>query len=118
MNEQPETGVSESLVDLPAAVAGEFEVYINGILQRPGSDYRIEGRTLVFPRPLAAEVKMSKSQWVKVAIGIGSYGKHDTVDITYQHVGRRLVATGLRPRPRDGNPDALTAEPATISRTS
>jgi hypothetical protein len=98
MTDKPEATASESIVDLPAAVEGEFDVYINGILQQPGPDYRVEGRTLVFPRPLEPEIAMSKTQWVKVTIGIGNYRKHDTVDITYQHGGRNLVATGLKPR--------------------
>ena len=90
---------AESYVDLPAAIAGHFDVYVNGILQQPGSDYRIEGRTLVFPRLLEPEVKMTKLQWVRVVLGIaGTYGKHDTVDVAYSHEGRNLVATGLRPR--------------------
>lgn len=98
MNDQPEPVATESIIDLPGTVDGEFHVYINGILQQPGTDYRIEGRTLVFPRPLKPEIKMSKTQWIKVTVGIGNYRKHDTVDITYQHAGRKRVATGLKPR--------------------
>ena len=98
MNDHPEATAPESIIDLPAAIEGEFDVYINGILQQPGTDYRIEGRTLIFPRPLEPEIKMSKTQWVKVTVGIGSYRKHDSVDITYHRAGRNLVATGLKPR--------------------
>ena len=29
---------------------------------------------------------------------IGNYRKHDSVDVIYEKDGRRLVATGLRPR--------------------
>ena len=106
MNDQPETATTESIIDLPATVDGQFDVYINGILQQPGTDYHIEGQTLIFPRPLEPEIKMSKTQWIKVTVGIGNYRKHDTVDITYQHAGRKLVATGLRPRTPDHQPDA------------
>jgi hypothetical protein len=99
LNDQPSATVS--FVDLPGDVQadGRFDVYVNGILQEYGTDYQLDGRTLVFPRPLTAEVKMTKFQFVRAALGIaGTYTKHDTVDVTYQHNGRNLVATGLRPR--------------------
>ena len=98
----------ESLVDLPndVDVGGNFDVYINGILQEYGTDYQLDGRTLVFPRPLAAEIKMTKLQFIRAALGIaGTYTKHDNIDVTYQHDDRKLVATGLKPR----NPDRSTS---------
>lgn len=101
MNDQKQSAATESIVDLPNDVEFDstFDVYINGILQEYGTDYQLDGRTLVFPRPLAAEVKMTKFQFVRAALGIaGTYTKHDSIDITYQHDGRNLVATGLRPR--------------------
>jgi hypothetical protein len=92
-------GAAETLVDLPEAVDGEFEVYVNGILQHSGADYRLEGRTLVFSRPLVPEVEMTKLQLLRALLGIaGTYRKHDSVDVAYRHAGRNLVATGLRPR--------------------
>ena len=99
MNDQPAATVS--LVDLPndVEVEGGFDVYVNGILQEHGNDYELDGRTLVFPRPLTAEVKMTKFQFARAALGIaGTYSKHDSIDVAYQHNGRNLVATGLRPR--------------------
>lgn len=76
-----------------------FDVYINGILQEYGTDYQLDGRTLVFPKPLTGEVKMTKFQFVRAALGIaGTYTKHDNIDVTYKRDGRGLVATGLRPR--------------------
>ena len=41
---------------------------------------------------------MSRRQWALVTVGIGNYRKHDSVDVIYEKEGRRLVATGLRPR--------------------
>jgi hypothetical protein len=93
---------SESLIDLPDAVDGDFDVYVNGILQQRGTDYHVVGRTLVFPRPLQPEIAMSKLQLLRALLGIaGTYRKHDSVDIAFQHAGRHLVATGLHPRSRD-----------------
>ena len=104
MNSHDHTATRESHVDLPNAVEvdSNFDVYVNGILQEYGTDYELDGRTLVFPRPLTAEVKMTKFQFVRAALGIaGTYTKHDNIDIVYQHDGRRLVATGLEPRQAD-----------------
>jgi hypothetical protein len=99
VNDQEQPATTESLVDLPHAVDSDFEVYVNGILQEYGTDYQLDGHTLVFPRPLSAEVKMTKFQFIRAALGIaGTYRKHDSIDITYEHDGRKLVATGLRPR--------------------
>ena len=102
MNNRDLPAATPSHVDLPneVDVDGNFDVYINGILQEYGADYQIDGRTLVFPtRALTAEVKMTKFQFVRAALGIaGTYSKHDNIDVTYERDGRKLVATGLRPR--------------------
>jgi hypothetical protein len=90
LSDQP---VGESWFDLPAGVEDPFEVYVNGILQQAGHDYECVDRALMFPRALVREVKMSPVQWFFSAIGIGSYEKHDSVDVIYQREGRRLVAT-------------------------
>ena len=103
MSNHDEVASNTAIVDLPDAVAGEFAVYVNGILQQDGTDYRIDGRTLVFNRSLTPEVKMSKLQLLRAALGIaGTYTKHDTIDIAYDHGGRKRVATGLLPRLEQG----------------
>lgn len=88
---------SRSVVDLPPGVHGEFEVYLNGVLQRLGADYRLEGGALVFDRELEREGRLGFWRWLGMVLGIaGSYGRNDTVDVIYQTVsGRRVVATGL-----------------------
>ena len=88
-------------VDLPGYIEEPLEVYVNGIPQEEDADYRRVGRSLVFSRELVAEVKMSKLQWVLVTIGIGSYKKHDSVDVIYERDGKRLVASGLPARSPD-----------------
>jgi hypothetical protein len=101
-----EPAAGESWVDLPAYVEEPVEVYLNGIPQRAGIDFELRDRALVFPRELVPEVKMSKLQWVLVSIGIGGYKKHDSVDLIYQHDGRRLVASGLPLRETTAEPGA------------
>jgi hypothetical protein len=94
-----EAADDESWFDLPPEIETPLEVYVNGIPQKPEVDYRLVGKALVFPRPLEPEVKMSKLQWVLVALGVtGSHNKYDSVDVIYERDGRRLVAPGLRPR--------------------
>jgi hypothetical protein len=88
----------ESRIDLPADVPEEFEVYVNGVKQQAGRDYRVLGRTLVFERPLEDEGKLGAVRWTSIFLGLaGTYRKHDTVDVVYKRDGRRMVATGLRP---------------------
>lgn len=87
-------------LELPENVPSKFDVYVNGVRQLPGIDYEVEGRTLVFPRPIAEEGKLGFWRWTFMWLGIaGSYRKHETVDIAYESGGRRHVETGLRPRP-------------------
>jgi hypothetical protein len=90
---------AESWFDLPDAVNDPFEVYLNGVFQQPGSDYTIVARALVFPRPPAPVVKMSRFQIAIAALGIaGTYKKFDSVDVIYERGGRRIVAAGLSAR--------------------
>ena len=87
-----------SRVQLPDDVPESFEVFSNGVRQEPGRDYRIQGRTLVFTRPLAQEGKLGPLRWASMLLGVaGTYRRHDTVDVVYERDGRRVVATGLRP---------------------
>lgn len=88
----------ESRVELPSDVPEEFDVYVNGVHQEAGKDYRVQGRTLVFNRPLAHEGRLGPVRWTSIFLGIaGTYRKHDTVDVVYKRNGRRAVASGLRP---------------------
>jgi hypothetical protein len=90
--------VPESRVELPPDVPEAFDVYVNGVLQEPGRDYHVQGRTLVFNRPLAHEGKLGALRWTSIFLGVaGTYRKHDTVDVVYRREGRRVVATGLAP---------------------
>lgn len=88
--------VPSSRVRLPGYVTEPFEVYVNGVLQRRGDDYRVEAATLVFDRPLAREGRLGVWRWLSMLLGVaGTYRKNDTVDVVYEAGGRRSVATGL-----------------------
>ncbi len=84
-------------VALPPQVAPPFDVYLNGVPQDAGRDYRVEGRTLVFDRPLAREGRLGFWRWASIVLGVaGTYRQDDSVDVVYSRGGRRVVATGLR----------------------
>jgi hypothetical protein len=89
-----------SRVVLPPHVMAPFEVFVNGVRQQEGSDYRVEGRTLVFSRSLEREGKLGFWRWLSMFLGIaGTYRQNDTVDVVYTAAGRREVATGLAIEP-------------------
>jgi hypothetical protein len=83
-------------VELPPGVAGDFEVFLNGVPQREGLDFIREGGSLVFERPLAREGRLGFWRWLSLFLGVaGTYRQNDTVDVVYEAAGRRTVATGL-----------------------
>jgi hypothetical protein len=85
-----------SRVALPPQVTEPFEVFLNGVPQQPGRDYQVEGRMLVFDRPLAKEGRLGFWRWLALFLGIaGTYRQNDSVDLVYQAEGRRTVVTGL-----------------------
>jgi hypothetical protein len=87
-------------VELPAGLGEEFEVYINGIRQQSGKDFRRDGDELVFERPLAREGRLGFWRWLSLFLGVaGTYRQNDSVDVIYEANGRRTVATKLPMRP-------------------
>ena len=86
----------EARVELPPYVYGEIEVYVNGVPQVEGRDYRREDESLVFDRPLAKEGRLGIVRWLSMFLGVaGTYRQNDSVDVVYEQDGRRTVATGL-----------------------
>ena len=87
---------AETRVDLPPDVAGEIEVYVNGVRQVEGRDYRRRDNSLVFERRLAREGRLGFWRWLSIILGIaGTYRQNDSVDVVYERGGRRVVAPGL-----------------------
>ena len=60
-----------------------FEVYVNGVPQRLGDDYTVEGGSLVFDRSLKKD-RISKWRWFVGAWGVGTYRQDDSVDVRYE----------------------------------
>jgi hypothetical protein len=83
-------------VELPAGVGESFEVFVNGVVQQPGRDFRREGGELVFERQLAREGRLGFWRWLSLFLGVaGTYRQNDSVDVVYELAGRRVVAAGL-----------------------
>jgi hypothetical protein len=83
-----------SQVDLPAAVGDSFDVFVNGVQQRPGVDFERVGRALLFGRQLEKEGRLGFWRWLSIFLGVaGTYRRNDTVDVVYDSGGQRIVAT-------------------------
>jgi hypothetical protein len=84
-----------SVVRLPSGVRSPFQVYVNGVPQRLGDDYRVEDGALVFDRPLRKD-RISKWRWFVGAWGVGTYRQDDSVDVRYERAdGMPAVAEKL-----------------------
>ena len=85
-----------SVVELPPEIGEPFEVFLNGVPQRAGRDFRVEGRQLVFERSLAREGRLGFWRWLSLFFGVaGTYRQNDSVDVVYEVDGIRTVETGL-----------------------
>jgi hypothetical protein len=89
---------SRSQVELPDTVTSPFEVYINGVAQRPGIDFDQVGRTLVFRRELKTEGKLGFWRWLSLFVGVaGTYRKNEAVDVVCGGRVVTLVPTARAP---------------------
>jgi hypothetical protein len=83
-------------VELPADAMPPFQVFLNGVPQQEGRDFRVEGRVLVFERALAKEGRLGFWRWLSLLLGVaGTYRQNDSVDVVYERAGRRVVASNL-----------------------
>ena len=79
-------------MSLPVGMDEGFEIFVNGVRQEPGKDFRREGDELVFPRRLAREGRLGFWRWLSLFLGVaGTYRQNDSVDLVYQAGGRRQV---------------------------
>lgn len=85
-------------VPLPPGVREPFEVYVNGVRQELGVDYRVSGGELVFQRELIQH-KLGLKAWLLGFWGIGTYRRNDEVDVRYELHGQPMLAHALRIKP-------------------
>ena len=82
-------------VKIPAGAEPPYTVFVNGIEQKEGDDYEIEGRELHFNRPIVKE-KMGTSRWLAMYLGLwGTYRKDEKVDIHFRRNGKAELAADL-----------------------
>ena len=85
-----------TIASLPPDVTRPFEVFLNGVPQHEGRDYRVEGGRLVFERELRTEGKLGFWRWLSMWVGVaGTYRQNDSVDVVYERNGRKVVAAKL-----------------------
>jgi hypothetical protein len=85
-----------SIVPLPHGAEPPYRVFVNGVPQTEGVDYRIEDGVLIFPRHLQKEGKLGVTRWAGIFLGLfGTYRQNDSVDVQYTLGGRPQVATYL-----------------------
>src|SRR6266508_6831303 len=71
---------------LPRNAEPPYAVFVNGVRQREGPDYRVEGREIVFKRPIVKEGKVSGLRWFAMLLGLfGTYRRHEVVDRSEEH---------------------------------
>ena len=88
-----------SVVRLPSEIRSPFEVYVNGVRQELGEDYRVSEGALVFDRELRKD-RISGWRWFLGAWGVGTYRQDDSVDVRYERAdGSAAVAEGLEIEP-------------------
>ena len=84
---------------LPAGAERPITVYVNGVAQSEGEDYRVEGSEVIFSRPIVKEGKLGAIRWLSMLIGVvGSYRKHETVDVEYRSGSQVKLASDVEIR--------------------
>jgi hypothetical protein len=84
-------------VRLPRGAEPPITVFINGVEQVEGRDYRKVGGEIVFARPILKEERVGFGRWLAMLIGLfGTYRKHETVDVQFSRAGKVELASDLR----------------------
>lgn len=106
-------------VELPKGLKPPFGVYVNGIEQKQGADYVVDGRSLLFRAVLVREGKLGFWRWTSMFLGIGStYRANDGVDVVTRVNGRPVAFTALPietlgdPRTDHGQHGPISFDPA------
>ena len=92
-------------VKLPPGVRSPFEVYVNGVRQELGTDYRVSEGELLFERELVRQ-RLGAKAWLLGFWGIGTYKRNDEIDIRYELAGQPQVAHAVEVIPPSGRPRA------------
>ena len=82
-------------VKLPAGAEAPYTVFVNGIEQREGADYRVAAGEIVFTRDIVKE-EVGKGRWLAMYLGLfGTYRKNETIDLQFQRGGKTELVSDL-----------------------
>jgi len=87
-----------SRVELPDGAKPPLRVFVNGVAQEEGKDYRLEGRNLLFEgRMLKKEGRLGFWRWTSMFLGlVGTYKQNDSVDVHWTSAtGEQRIAVYL-----------------------
>lgn len=83
-------------VELPKGMKPPFGVYVNGIEQKEGVDFRSDGKYLWFKTALVREGRLGFWRWFSMFLGIGNtYRPNDGVDVICHVRGHPVAFTAL-----------------------
>jgi hypothetical protein len=87
-------------VKLPDGAGPPYTVFVNGVRQEEGADYRVRADSIIFERPIVKEGKVSGMRWLAMLLGLfGTYRKHEVVDVEYRRGGRVELASDVEVLP-------------------
>lgn len=83
-------------VPLPRGAQPPYEVFVSGVPQTEGRDYRVRGGGLLFEQLLYKEGKLGFWRWAAITIGLwGTYRRNDVVDVQFRRGGKVEFASDL-----------------------
>jgi hypothetical protein len=86
-------------VKLPPGAEAPYVVFINGVEQREGEDYRVAAGEIVFTRDIVKE-KVGTGRWLAMYLGLfGTYRKNETIDLQFQRGGKTELLSDLAVEP-------------------
>lgn len=86
-------------VKLPGGAEAPYTVFINGVEQSEGDDYRVSAGEIVFTRQIVKE-KVGTGRWLAMYLGLfGTYRKDETIDLQFQRGGKTELISDLAVEP-------------------
>jgi hypothetical protein len=84
---------------LPPGAEAPYVVFINGVEQKEGEDYRVAAGEIVFTREIVKE-KVGTGRWLAMYLGLfGTYRKNETIDLQFQRDGKTELVSDLPVQP-------------------
>lgn len=82
-------------VKLPGGAEPPYVVFVNGVEQSEGDDYRVSAGEIVFTRQIVKE-KVGTGRWLAMYLGLfGTYRKDETIDLQFNRNGKVELISDL-----------------------